>query len=35
VLIALVALAIVIGVVPRSVGDLADRSGSALTELRR
>ena len=33
--IALIALAVVVGVVPRSVGDLADRTGPALTELRR
>ena len=33
--IALIALAFVIGVVPRSVGDLADRTAPALTELRR
>jgi NADH-quinone oxidoreductase subunit M len=33
--IALIALAVAVGVVPRSVGDLADRTGSALTEPRR
>ncbi|HEX6060694.1 MAG TPA: NADH-quinone oxidoreductase subunit M [Candidatus Limnocylindria bacterium] len=33
--IVLIAIAIVVGVVPRSVADLADRAGPALTELRR
>lgn len=33
--IALIALVMLVGVVPRSVGDLADRTGTALTELRR
>jgi len=33
--IALIALAVVIGVVPRSVGDLADRTRPALSELRQ
>ena len=34
-IVALVALALVVGVVPRSVSDLADRTAAALTELRR
>jgi NADH-quinone oxidoreductase subunit M len=33
--VALIALAVVIGVVPRSVGDLAGRTGPALSELRQ
>jgi NADH-quinone oxidoreductase subunit M len=33
--IVLIALVVLVGVVPRSVGDLADRTGPALTELRR
>jgi len=34
-LIALLVLVIAVGLVPRSVGDLADRTAAALTELRR